>query len=181
MGERKGKPLPLITKVDNPAAKIFNNPSKIPFLPTAMNIVENMLEIADVKPGEVVYDLGCGDGRIPIMAVKKFDAIGVGVELRRDLVEKARAIASTMGIDDRLKIVHENLFNIDLSKADVVTLYLTKEALEKLRSKLERELRPGARVVAHDFRIPGWRPVAVEKLGTHRIYLYIPRLSKTLK
>ena len=153
----------------------FSDPRRIPFVPSPMDVVKRMLEIAEVKPNEVVYDLGCGDGRIPIAASRLFDARAVGVELQRELAEKTMARVKNLELCDRVRIVNDNLFNVSLREADVITLYLTKEALAVLKPKLQMELKPSARVVTHDFKIPGWRPVYVEKIGSHRVYLYSMR------
>ncbi|MBS7637574.1 class I SAM-dependent methyltransferase [Candidatus Bathyarchaeota archaeon] len=136
-----------------------------------------MLRIADVKPGEAVYDLGCGDGRIAITAALEFGARGVGVDINQNLVREARKRVEELHLGDRVKIIHGNLLEIDLSQADVVTMYLTTSANEKVRPKLEQELKPGARVVTHDFMIPKWEVTNSMKVQgeyrTHLIYLYI--------
>ena len=141
-----------------------------------MSVVKKMLEYADLKPGETVYDLGCGDGRIVIMAAHEFGARGVGVDINPRLVKEARAKAEALGLGDRVRIIHSNLFDVDVSPADVVTMYLTTGANEKVRPKLERELMPGARVVTHDFSISNWECVKNlkfrENYRTHNIYLY---------
>jgi len=141
-----------------------------------MSVVRKMLEYANLKPEETVYDLGCGDGRIVIMAAQEFGARGVGVDLNPRLVKEARAKVESFGLGDMVRIIRGNLFNIDVSPADVVTMYLTTGANEKVRPKLERELRPGARVVTHDFSIPKWEPARNlkfrENYRTHTIYLY---------
>ncbi|MEM2281873.1 MAG: class I SAM-dependent methyltransferase [Candidatus Bathyarchaeia archaeon] len=139
-----------------------------------------MLILAQLKPGEVFFDLGAGDGRTVIMAAKEFGARAVGVELREDLAKRALSTVYEEGLQDRVTIVNGDMFNVDLSSADVVFLYLTTSANEKIKPKLEAELKPGARVVSHDYEIVGWKPVKVEnfcenpKLGypSHIIYLY---------
>nr|NIR87975.1 methyltransferase domain-containing protein [Candidatus Bathyarchaeota archaeon] len=126
------------------------------------------------------YDLGSGDGRIVIMAAQEFGARGVGVELRENLVKQALGRVSELGLDGRVRIVQSNMFNVDLGEADVVTLYLTTSANEKVKPKLESELRRGARVVCHDYEVLGWKPLRVDKfcenprLGypSHTIYVY---------
>ncbi|MBS7633387.1 methyltransferase domain-containing protein [Candidatus Bathyarchaeota archaeon] len=136
--------------------------------------------MAELKPGEVFFDLGAGDGRAAVMAAKEFSARSVGVELREDLVKKALATVYEEGLQDRVTIVNSDLFKVDLASADVVFLYLTTSANEKVRPKLESELKPGVRVVSHDYEIIGWKPVKVENfcenqsLGypSHTIYLY---------
>jgi len=149
----------------------------VPFVPTPEGVARRMLELAEVKPGEVVYDLGCGDGRILIIAAMEFGARAVGVEIRKDLVEKCIKKVKELGLEEKITIIHGNFFNIDISDADVVTLYLLTSVNERLRPKLEKELRPGARVVSHDFEVLGWKPVKVEEIKEgwrgHKIYLYV--------
>ncbi len=151
-----------------------------PYLASPMPVVRRMLMLADVKPGEIVYDLGCGDGRIVITAAREFGAYAVGIEIRRDLALKAMRAVEEAGLTDRVKIINANFFDVDISDADVVTLYLTTSANLKVKPKLERELKPGARVVSHEYEIPGWTPVLVDEFTedsryrflTHKIWLY---------
>jgi len=135
-----------------------------------------MLELAELKPGEVLYDLGCGDGRIIIMAAKEFGARAVGIELRKDLVEQCIKEVKRQKLEDKITIIHGNFFDIDIGEADVVTLYLLTSVNEKLKPKFEKELKRGARVVSHDFEVVGWKPLKVESVydqwRSHRIYLY---------
>ncbi|MBX5321653.1 MAG: class I SAM-dependent methyltransferase [Candidatus Bathyarchaeota archaeon] len=139
-----------------------------------------MLILAQLKPGEVFFDLGAGDGRTVIMAAKDFGARAVGVELREDLAKRALSTVYEEGLQDRVTIVNGDMFNVDLTSADVIFLYLTTSANEKIKPKLEVELRTGARVVSHDYEIVGWKPLKVDnfcenpKLGypSHTIYLY---------
>jgi tRNA A58 N-methylase Trm61 len=139
-----------------------------------------MLKLAELKPGEVVFDLGAGDGRTVIMAAKTFGARGVGVELREDLAKKALSTINDSGLSDRVTIVNGDMFSVNLTSADVVFLYLTTSANEKIRPKLDSELKKGVRVVSHDYEIIGWKPLKVEnfcenpQLGypSHTIYLY---------
>jgi len=139
-----------------------------------------MLKLAGLKTGEVLFDMGSGDGRTVIMAAKIFGARGVGIELREDLAKKALGNIHDDGLDDRVTIVNDDMFNVNLNSADVVYLYLTTSANEKIKPKLERDLKPGARIVSHDYEIVGWRPEKIEnfcenpKLGypSHTIYLY---------
>jgi len=133
-----------------------------------------MLQLAQVKPGEIVCDLGSGDGRILITAAKEFGAVAIGYELREDLVRKSREKIRSMNLDKMVKVVNADLLSADLSNVDVVTIYLNTTANEKLRPKLEKELKNGARVVSHDFSLSTWKPVEVsttEPAG-HTIYLY---------
>ena len=139
-----------------------------------------MLKLADLKAGEILFDLGAGDGRTVIMAAKSFGARAVGVELREDLAKKALSTIHERGLTNRVTIVNGDIFTVNLASADVIFLYLTTSANEKIRPKLERDLRKGTRVVSHDYEIVGWKPLRVEnycenpKLGypSHTIYLY---------
>jgi len=151
-----------------------------PFVATPLPVVKQMLTLAQLKPGEIIYDLGCGDGRVVIMAAQEFGARGVGVEMREDLVKQALSKVSELGLDGQVKIVQSDMFKVDLTQADVVTLYLTTSANDKVKPKLESELKLGARVVSHDYEILGWRPIKVDnfcenpRLGypSHTIYVY---------
>jgi SAM-dependent methyltransferase len=147
-----------------------------PFVATPEIVAEKMLEAAGLKPGEVVYDLGCGDGRILFVAVQKFQARAVGIELSPTLVKQASEKAQKLGLGEQVRVVQGNLFEADLRTADVVTLYLMRLSNERLKPKLVQELKPGARVVSHDYEIMGWKPDRVEKVMLHRrphtIYVY---------
>jgi len=155
----------------------WSNPSLAPFVPTPITVVREMLTLADVKPGEKVYDLGCGDGRILVVAAQEFGAEAVGVELNMERVKEGRDRISALGLNEKVKIVYGNIFDVDVSPADVVTLYLTTSGNEKLRPKLEKELRGGARIISHDFTIPGWKIHRVERVPedyrVHTLYLYL--------
>jgi len=151
-----------------------------PFVPSPNTVVEYMLKLADLKAGEVLFDMGSGDGRTVIMAAKTFGARGVGIELREDLAKKALATIHESGLEDRVTIMNSSMFDVNLSSADVVYLYLTTSANEKIKPKLESDLKKGARVVSHDYEIIGWRPEKVENFcenpqvgyPSHTIYLY---------
>lgn len=148
----------------------------VPFVATPEVVVRRMLQLARVQPGEILYDLGSGDGRIVIMAAKEFGARAFGVEIRKDLYEQSMARIKDLGLADRATIINASFFDVDLSNADVVTMYLLTSVNERLKPKLERELRPATRVVSHDFEVPGWRPVVVEEIyeewRSHKLFLY---------
>lgn len=151
-----------------------------PFVPSPSTVVEYMLKLAGLRSGEVLFDMGSGDGRTVIMAAKTFGARGVGIELREDLAKKALCSIHEGGLEDRVTIVNDDMFNVNLTAADVVYLYLTTSANEKIKPKLEHDLKRGARVVSHDYEVVGWRPEKIEnfcenpQLGypSHTIYLY---------
>lgn len=150
---------------------------EVPFVPTPPEVVDRMLELAEVKATDVIYDVGSGDGRIVIRAAKKYGVRGVGIEIDRDLVERSRAQARTEGVDHLVEFRRHDALTADLAEATVVTLYMMPEFNSKLRPKLER-LKSGARVVSHDFGIEGWTPARAEKVSggdlyhTHTIYLW---------
>ena len=144
-------PLPL------PWAVRAGNQPDIGYLPTPHGMVRAMLAAAEVKPGETVYDLGCGDGRIVIAAARHFGARGVGFDLNVELVQAARAGAAAAGVRDMATFRRANIFTVDLSPADVVTLYLLRDLNLKLLPQL-KALKPGARVVSYEFDLPGYPP-----------------------
>ncbi len=147
-----------------------------PYVPSPQPVVEKMLEAAGLKPGETVYDLGCGDGRILITAAERFKAKGVGVELSARLVKEAQETVRKRGLQNWVTIIQGDLLEADVSPADVVTLYLLTSSNARLQPKLEHTLKPGARVVSHDFAMRGWEPARVEKVQvsnrTHTIFVY---------
>jgi SAM-dependent methyltransferase len=145
-----------------------------PYVASPVRVVDRMLELANIKPGETVYDLGCGDGRILIAAVEKYKAKAVGIEISAKVVAQARARIQKEGIANKARVIEGDLLETDLTGADVVTIYLTTSFNEELRPRLEKYLKPGARVVSHDYPVPGWKPTKID-VGDdqkHRIYLY---------
>jgi hypothetical protein len=150
-----------------------------PYVPTPPQIVERMLEVAAVRRDDVVYDLGCGDGRMVIAAAKKCGARGVGIELDAALVEQCRAGAESEGVADLVRFLRMDATKARLTDATVLLLYLLPESLEAFEPLFERDLAPGTRIVSHDYKIPGWdaRLVLSEVLPgdggrDHRILLY---------
>jgi len=129
-----------------------------PFVPTPRDVVVEMMSVADVSADDVVFDLGSGDGRIPIIAAEEFGARGVGVEIDPELVAQSRDRAQEAGVSERVEFKQGDLFEADLSEATVVALYLWPEINLKLRPKLLRELDPGDRIVSHDFKMGEWEP-----------------------
>ncbi|HMG58371.1 MAG TPA: methyltransferase domain-containing protein, partial [Burkholderiales bacterium] len=129
-----------------------------PYVPTPWVIVEEMLKLAGIRGEDVVYDLGSGDGRLVITAAKRFGARGVGVELQTELVEMARIAAKHEGVADRVKFVQGDLFETDIKDASVVMLYLLPRFVTRLVPRLRAELRPGTRIVSHDYPLAPWPP-----------------------
>jgi predicted RNA methylase len=142
-----------------------------------MNIVGEMLKMARVQSTDVVYDLGCGDGRIVIAAADTFGAKGVGVEYDPKVAQLAIENVKRRNVDHLVKIVTGDATKIDVSPASVVTLYLLPDTISALRPGLERSLKTGARVISHNAEMPGWNPVRTETFNddtgrVHRLYLY---------
>jgi predicted RNA methylase len=147
-----------------------------PYVPTPQIVVERMLEAGHVKPGDVVYDLGSGDGRVVITAVQKFGALAVGVELLPDLCRKTEQRIKALGLADRIRMVEGSALSVDLSPANVVTMFFTTLSNERLKPNLEKHLKIGARVVSNAFPVRGWRPTEVVRVKSgkmeHTIFVY---------
>lgn len=143
------------------------------YIPTPQPVVDAMLELAQVKRSDIVYDLGSGDGRIVITAARKYGARGVGIEIDPALVKSASENAAAAGVSDRVRFVRQDLFTADISRATVVTLYLLQSINERLRPKLVRELKPGTRIVSHVFNMgPEWAPERTVTVERDRIFLW---------
>jgi SAM-dependent methyltransferase len=146
-----------------------------PYVASPARVVDRMLELATIRPGETVYDLGSGDGRVLIAAVQKYKAKAVGVEISPKLVSDAKARIERAGISDQAHVIEGDLLKTDLTGADVVIIYLATSLNEELRPRLEKFLKPGARVISHDYAVPGWKAAKTDySLGAqkHRIYVY---------
>src|SRR5690606_6305972 len=144
-----------------------------PFVPAREEVVEEMLRVAGTGPEDIVYDLGCGDGRIPISAAQKFGARGVGIDIDPERIHESRENAREAKVTDRVKFIAEDLFLADISEATVVTLYLLPSVNVRLKPKLQKELKPGTRVVSHDFGMgEDWPPERTVKLGGDIIHLW---------
>jgi SAM-dependent methyltransferase len=156
-----------------PAAR----PPDIFFAPTLYSVADAMLKLANVTAEDVVYDLGSGDGRILILAAQKYRARGVGIEIDRRLVELSRQIAREGEVADRVTFIEGDLFEADLGAATIVTLYLSPSVNQRLEAKLRKELRPGTRIVSHQFGIGAWPPdrvVRAEDDGTELFLWTVP-------
>jgi SAM-dependent methyltransferase len=140
--------------------------------PTPIAVVRTMLELADVGPQDVVYDLGSGDGRIPITAAKEFGARGVGIDIDPALVALARANAREARVEDQVEFRIGDMYAADVRPATVVTLFLHPEPNLKLRPKLRADLRPGARVVSYIWDMDDWTPDEIRRVGSRRIFLW---------
>ncbi|HEY3154467.1 MAG TPA: methyltransferase domain-containing protein [Candidatus Binatia bacterium] len=152
------------TIIINSTAASADYREEIPFVPTPIEVVDRMLELAEVKKGDVVYDLGSGDGRIVIRAAKKFGVKAVGIEMDSWLLDKARKDARAAGVSHLVAFRAEDALKADISRATVVTLYMLPWFNEAMKPSLKKFLKPGARIVAHDFGIEGWKPDETVKL-----------------
>jgi len=153
------------------AAKDAQNPS-VHFAATPMPVVDAMLRLAQVGPRDVVYDLGSGDGRIVMLAAQKYGARGVGIEIDPRLIDLSRQVARDGEVGDRATFVQGDFFTADISAATVVTLWLSEGLNARLEPKLRRELRPGSRVVSHQFRMGEWQPDRTLHLDGEDLFLW---------
>lgn len=142
------------------------------YVPTPQPVVDAMLKLAQVKKGDVLYDLGSGDGRIPITAAREYGIRAVGIEIDPERIAEANANIAKENVGDLVTIRSGDLFQADISDATVVTLYLLETLNEKLRPKLLRELKPGTRIVSHAFRMGDWEPEAEQNIDGNMIYLW---------
>ena len=145
-------------------AQFLGPNEEIPFIPTPIEVIDRMLDLAEVTKGDVVYDLGSGDGRIVIRAAKKFGVRAVGIEMDSWLLDKARKAAKAEGVSHLVEFRSEDALKADISRATVVTLYMLPWFNEAMKPNFKKMLKPGARIVAHDFGIEGWEPDKTEKL-----------------
>lgn len=152
--------------------------ANVPYVPTPEKVVDRMLKLANVSSNDVLYDLGSGDGRIPITAVQKYGASrATGIEINPQLVQRSRENSQKAGVTDRVAFLQQDLFQTDLSQATVVTLYLLPSVNLQLQPKLLQELKPGTRIISHDFDMGEWKPERVERVQgparQHTIYYWV--------
>jgi len=149
-----------------------------PYYPTPETIVEKMLQFAELKPGEKMFDLGSGDGRIVIMAAQKFGADATGIEFDKDLWKQSMDRIKSLGLEKRARIINGDIMKQDYSSANVITVYLLPSSNDKVRPLLEKQLKKGTRVVSHDFEFSGWTAEKVDHIDddgegrSHTLYLY---------
>lgn len=155
---------------------------EIPYLPTPSNVVLRMLELAKPLRGELLVDLGCGDGRILILAAELYGCRCIGYEIDNNLIREAIREIRSRGIRN-VKILRKDLFKADIGDADILTLYLTPKALEVLSKRIVKEMKSGARIVSHDYEVPKLKPLRVECIDTHGIHshkIYLYRIPDSL-
>lgn len=149
-----------------------------PYYPTPETIVEKMLEAGGLKPGEKMFDLGSGDGRIVIMAAQKFKADATGIEMDKDLWKQSMDKIKQLGLEKRARIINGDIMQQDFSSADLITMYLLPSSNDKVRPVLEKQLKKGTRIISHDFEVSAWTPEKVEHIEddgegrSHTVYLY---------
>jgi hypothetical protein len=166
---------------------ILKEAPEVPYVPTHEMVVDEMLKMAEVKGSVVLWDLGSGDGRIPVTAARRFGTRGVGVDIDPQRVKEANENAKNAGVTDKVQFLEEDLFEVDFSEATVVSLYLLPEVNLRLRAKLINSLKPGTRVVSHNYDMGNWHPKDVKIIKTpdgveHIVYLWqIPQNKNELK
>lgn len=145
----------------------------VPYVPTSPEVVSAMLKLGEVEKKDLVIDLGCGDGRIVVAAAKEHGAHAIGVDIDPERIKEARENAKQAGVTDLVEFRQGDLFDADISKASVVTLYLLPSVNMKLRPKLWHDLKPGTRVVSHSFDMEDWKPDKVEEVEGTQIFLWV--------
>ncbi len=155
-----------------PTSKPLRSPDVI-YVPTPPEVVEAMMKVANVREGDVLYDLGSGDGRIPIIAAQKYNVRrATGVEINPELIKEAQDNLKVAGVGDRVRFRNEDLFEANFSDASVVTLYLLPALNIKLLPKLLKELKPGSRIVSHAFAMGDWKPEQTLEVGGRAVYFW---------
>lgn len=150
----------------------FDDNLDVPYVPSPNDVVAGMLKLAGVNKGDFLIDLGCGDGRIVVAAAKEFGARGVGYDLNPERIKEAKENAAKAGVSERTEFVEKNLFDADIKRATVVTLYLLPGVNEKLKPRLLAELKPGTRVVSHSFDMGDWKPTKQMEVAGRKLYLW---------
>jgi SAM-dependent methyltransferase len=144
----------------------------VPYVPTPPEVVEEMLKLGNVKSGDILYDLGCGDGRIVITAAQKYGARGTGIDLNPVRIKEANENARQAGVADKVRFIEQNLFDADVHDATVVTLYLLPQVNLKIRPMLLKQLKVGTRIVSHQFDMGEWEPDKKIDIGWRTVYLW---------
>jgi SAM-dependent methyltransferase len=168
LGILGGAPPPNLGRADLP-----ERAPDVPYVPTPQEVVDAMLEVADVKPGDVLYDLGSGDGRIVVTAAQRFGVRGVGIDINPERIQEAEANAKEAGVENLTEFRQEDLFKADFGEATVVTMYLLPSVNNRLKPKLLNDLKPGTRIVSHAFDIEGWEPERVIEADGRTIYFWV--------
>ena len=168
-----GRPMPVQAQDSS-----YENKKIVPFVPTPQDVVDKMIELAGVKKGDTVYDLGSGDGRIVITAAKK-GARAVGFEIDGDLGKESRENIQKAGVQNSAEIRQQDILTVDLSAASVITMYLLPDVNLRLRPNILSQLKPGSRVVSHAFDMGDWKPDRTERINGRTVYLWIVPAKKS--
>ncbi len=170
------------TEIQTPEAQSSTSPgttvgdttvdADVPYVATPQETVQAMLELANVSKDDIVYDLGSGDGRIPIAAANRYGARGVGIEIKPSLIDRARKNAKLSGVSDQVEFRQQDIYKADFSEATVVTMYLFPEVNMKLRPMLFEQLEPGTRIVSHSFDMNEWEPDSTVEVNDDVLYLW---------
>ena len=145
----------------------------VPYVPTPNDVVAEMLRMADVGKDDIVYDIGCGDGRIVITAAEKRGAHGVGIDINPQRIKESRANAFKAKVTDRVRFLEQNFFDADIREATVLTLYLLSSVNLKVRPIIFRQLKPGSRVVSHNYSMGDWKAEQTKNIGSHTVYFWV--------
>jgi predicted RNA methylase len=179
MISRRSGVLLLVLAASLPAQEKKEAEKLAPFYPTPETVVERMLKLGELKPGEKMFDLGSGDGRVVIMAADKFKADATGIEIDPDLYKQSMDRIKSQGLEKRARIINGDIAAQNFSSANLLTVYLLPSSNDKIRPMLEKQLKKGTRVVSHDFQFAGWKPVKEEHIEddgegrSHTLFLYV--------
>jgi SAM-dependent methyltransferase len=154
------------------AAQFEDGPGEVPYVPTPQHVVDAMLKLGSAKAGDIVYDLGCGDGRIVVTAAQKHGARGTGIDINPVRIKEAEENARKAGVADRVRFIEKNLFEADVHDATLVTLYLLPDVNMRLRPILLKQLKTGTRIVSHSFDMGDWKPEKEVKVDGRTLYLW---------
>ncbi len=168
----------LVSALAVPVSAYAQRGPDVVYVPTPQEVVDTMLEVAKVSKDDLVYDLGCGDGRIVVTAAKKYGARGVGIDIDPQRIKEANANVASAGVGDRVRIMQADLFATDFREATVVALYLLPSLNVKLRPKLWAELKPGTRIVSHDFDMGDWAPERKIAVGSRTVFYWTTPAKK---
>ncbi|MBD2770591.1 class I SAM-dependent methyltransferase [Iningainema tapete] len=175
-GQTESSPNVQEVQQTTPTTKPQEREPDVVYVPTPQEVVDKMLEVAKVGKNDILYDLGSGDGRIPITAAKKFGTRGYGIDINPERIREANENAKKAGVTDKVQFMQQDLFKSDFSKATVVTLYLLPELNVKLRSQLFKQLKPGTRIVSHAFDMGEWKPEKTLQVDGRTVYYWtIPK------
>jgi SAM-dependent methyltransferase len=170
---QQADPPPLFVPPNMGRADLPSQPPDVPYVPTPQVVVDAMLELGEVKEGDLLYDLGSGDGRIVVTAAKNLGVRGVGIDINPERIQEAEANARAAGVQHLTEFREEDLFKADFSEATVVTMYLLPSVNNRLKPRLLSELKPGTRIVSHAFDIEGWEPQRVVEVDGRTLYLWV--------